>query len=178
MAAASGSLTAARLPSLPRGSRSDLRLHTRLQNFRGRATPTDRALEGALRSSDNVWFAYLGLLLHEPLREGWLGAGIADDDRRGEAWPVHTLARNAGFDARLDLGFGVTGRAGRRWRPTRTLLLRPERWGRTTSAPRPSVSPGSSRQSRPTDPAPSPPWSLVASPPLASASCLAPARPA
>ncbi|MCO4774176.1 MAG: hypothetical protein KDA24_29365, partial [Deltaproteobacteria bacterium] len=112
-AALSGTLTAARLPALPLGSEPDLSLRTRLRNFRGVASPRDRALEGALRSSDNVWFGYLGLLMHEPLREGWAGVGIVDDARRERAWPVHALARRAGFDTPLDLGFGVRGAAGR-----------------------------------------------------------------
>ena len=112
-AALSGSLASARLPVLPAGSRSDLPLRTRLRNFRGVATPKDRALEGALRSSDNVWFGYLGLLMHEPLREGWLQSGIADDARREAAWPPHALARAAGFGTELDLGFDLSGYVGR-----------------------------------------------------------------
>jgi hypothetical protein len=112
-AARSGSLDEARLPALPPGSRPDLSLRTRLRNFHGAATPTDRALEGALRSSDNVWFGYLGLLMHAPLRQGWLESGIAADAPREEAWPVRATARAAGWGQPLDLGAGLRGFAGR-----------------------------------------------------------------
>jgi len=112
-AALSGSLTDARLPPLPLGSQPDLALRTRLRNFRGAPSAVDRTLSGALRSSDNVWFGYLGLLLHEPLREGWLETAVAEDARRERAWPVHTVAHAAGFDRPVDLGFGLRGAAGR-----------------------------------------------------------------
>lgn len=108
--ALSGSLTRATLPAR---DGDPIRLRSRLRNFNGRGTPPDRALEGALRASDNVWFGYLGLLLHEPLREGWLGVGIPEHARRSAAWPVRTVAETAGFGASLDLGFGLRGSAGR-----------------------------------------------------------------
>jgi len=108
--ALAGSLARATLPAR---DGEPIRLRSRLRNFNGAGTPPDRALEGALRRSDNVWFGYLGLLLHEPLREGWLGVGIPESARRAEAWPVRTVAAAAGFGSRVDLGFGLVGHAGR-----------------------------------------------------------------
>ena len=110
-AAPSGSLADARLPDL--SGADDRALRTRLRNFKGAATPLDRPLADALRASDNVWFGYLGLLLHRPLRAGWGDAAIASRAGREEAWPVLRLARAAGLGRDLDLGFGVQGTGGR-----------------------------------------------------------------
>jgi len=94
------------------GGADRLLLKSRLRNFHGRAMPTDTDLRGALRSSWNTWFGYVGLLMHRPLREGWAGSGVASEAERLAGWPVAALARDAGFDRRLDLGAGYTGTGG------------------------------------------------------------------
>ena len=103
-------LRGARLPRTGDADPAMLRSH--LRNFGGRAMPTDVDLEGALRSSWNTWFGYVGLLMHQPLRQGWAGSGIASDEARLAAWPVAAVARAAGFDRRLDLGAGHVGTGG------------------------------------------------------------------
>ncbi len=106
-----GTLKGVKLPALPT-SADPLALRTRLRNFKGRAVPADADLEDAIRGSFNTWFGYVGLLLHRPLRQGWLGSAVADRDARDGAWPVAAYAREAGFDRRLDLGGGYTGTGG------------------------------------------------------------------
>ena len=105
------SLLGLKLPALP-DDRDDIRLRSRLRNHAGGLMPTDTDLGGALRSSYNVWFGYLGLLMHRPLRQGWSHAAIADEQARLDAWPVARIARRAGFDLRLDLGAGLVGTGG------------------------------------------------------------------
>lgn len=106
-----GSLRGATLPALPEAG-PPLLLRTRLRNFQGRAVPIDADLTDALRGSFNTWFGYVGLLLHRPLREGWLGSAVADKEARDGAWPVAAYARAAGFDRHLDLGGGYSGTGG------------------------------------------------------------------
>ena len=106
-----GSLKGLELPPLPKGG-DDLRLRSRLRNHAGVPMPTDTGLSSAMHSSYNVWFGYLGLLLHRPLREGWSHAAIADGEARLDAWPVARVARKVGFGLRLDLGAGVVGTGG------------------------------------------------------------------
>ena len=105
------SMRGLKLPALPDGG-DDIRLRARVSNHKGALMPTDTDLGGALRSSYNVWFGYLGLLLHRPLREGWSHAAIADEEARLDAWPVARIARRVGFSARLDLGAGIVGTGG------------------------------------------------------------------
>jgi len=105
------SLTGLKLPALPDDG-DDIRLRSRVRNHRGGVMATDTDLEGALRSSYNVWFGYLGLLLHRPLREGWSHAAIAEEEARLDAWPVARVARRAGFGLRLELGAGMAGTGG------------------------------------------------------------------
>jgi len=106
-----GTLKGVKLPALPAGARPIL-LRTRLRNFRGQPAPTDADLTDAIRGSYNTWFGYLGLLLHRPLREGWIGSAVADGEARNAAWPVAAYAREAGFDQRWDLGGGYVGTGG------------------------------------------------------------------
>jgi hypothetical protein len=105
-------LRKAKLPALPDRAGDELSLRSRMRNHAGHSMPVDATLEDALRSSYNLWFGYVGLLMHRPLREGWGRAGIARAADRLEAWPVAAVARRAGFDARLELGAGVVGTSG------------------------------------------------------------------
>ena len=104
-------LRGARLPGREDGRGQSLR--SRLRNHRGHLMATDATLEDALRSSLNTWFGYMGLLLHEPLREGWGSAGIADVERTRAGWGVADVAYAAGFGRRIDLGGGHVGTGGR-----------------------------------------------------------------
>ena len=106
-----GTMKGLKLPALPDGG-DDIRLRARVSNHKGGLMPVDTDLGGALRSSYNVWFGYMGLLLHRPLREGWSHAAIADEQARLDAWPVARIARQVGFDTRLDLGAGLVGTGG------------------------------------------------------------------
>ncbi len=105
------SLRGARLPALPL-TRDPLSLRSRLRNWGGRWAPTDVDLDVALRDSLNTWFGYVGLLLHRPLREGWVRSAVAEASARDAAWPVAAVARAAGFNGRFDLGGGYAGTGG------------------------------------------------------------------
>lgn len=105
-----GTLRGAELPRLEpadgRWSVDDdepLRVRSPLRNFRRQPLPAGTDLEGALRLSSNVYFGYLALLMHRPLREGWAGAGIADPALRDELLPLVATARELGFGEVLDL---------------------------------------------------------------------------
>jgi len=103
-------LLGAKLPRTAGGRTPVIR--SRLKNHKSHTMPTDATLEDALRSSYNVWFGYMGLLLHQPIRQGWGDSGIASESARVDAWPVAAVARKVGFDERIDLGAGLVGTAG------------------------------------------------------------------
>jgi len=74
-------------------------------------------LQEAYQHSYNVFFGYLALMLHRPLREGWVDSGIAGD--REGLLPLAAMASRLGFGQVLDL---VPSSAPRRARRTPPLL--------------------------------------------------------
>jgi cell division protein FtsW (lipid II flippase) len=105
---APGSLAGARLArATPAGGRWSgdedraIRLRSRLDNFRRDPLAPDTDLETALEHSYNVYFGYLALLLHRPLREGWVETAIATP--QGDLVPLAAMARRLGFGQVLDL---------------------------------------------------------------------------
>jgi len=105
-----GSLTGAELSRVPAGggrwaarSNDPIGVRSRLGNFRRDGLAADTDLEAAYENSYNVFFGYLALLLHRPLREGWSQAGIADATARQDLLPLAAMAHRLGFGAVIDL---------------------------------------------------------------------------
>lgn len=97
-------LRGATLPTLPLGAGPDLRLRSRLSNHEGHSSAANLDLVGAMATSSNTYFAYLSLLLDQPLRQGWGAAAIADPEQRARARPIEALADHLHFDEERTLG--------------------------------------------------------------------------
>ena len=127
---APGSLAGARLSRAAPGDgrwagrgEGAIRLRSRLSNFRRDPVAPGTDLEAALASSYNVYFGYLALLLHRPLREGWPDTALAAHD--ADLVPLAAMARRLGFGQVLDLVPAGAGQEGGRVGPLRDARGRP-----------------------------------------------------
>ena len=119
-----GSLAGAEVPPLaPDGGRwageggEAIRVRARMNNHGRVAVATGTDLGMAYQRSYNVFFGYLALMLHRPLREGWADAGIASE--RELLLPLAGMADRLGFGEVLDL---VPSGASKRARRSPPLL--------------------------------------------------------
>ncbi len=127
-----GSLAGARLTAVPAGGGRWIRepdesigVRSRLGNFRRDGLAADTDLEGAYEQSYNVFFGYLALLLHRPLREGWAESGIVDPAARQDLLPLAAMAHRLGFGQVIDLVPTSARREGSRVAPVRDTRGRP-----------------------------------------------------
>lgn len=108
--AAPGSLVGAEISRLAPGedrwaseTTRPIRLRSRMDNYGGDPMEPHTDLRQAYERSYNVFFGYLALLLHRPLREGWADAGIAAAGDREALLPLAAMAHKLGFGQVLDL---------------------------------------------------------------------------
>ena len=127
-----GSLAGARLAPVPAGGGRWARVQdepigvrSRLGNFHRDALAADTDLEAAYEQSYNVFFGYLALLLHRPLREGWAESGIVDPAARQDLLPLAAMAHRLGFGQVVDLVPSSARREGVRVSPVRDTRGRP-----------------------------------------------------
>ena len=127
-----GSLGGTKLPRVPAGggrwqggSDVPLGVRSRLDNYKRDPMAADADLETAYEKSYNVFFGYLALLMHRPLREGWGQVGIADAEARQDLLPLAAMAHRMGFGQVVDLVPSSARQADGRIAPIRDTRGRP-----------------------------------------------------